>query len=191
MNALHPGKSLPDYETQWSPGEHILARVVHTIGLPRFHRIPKSKSKSKSNTSINTMEAQAHLKGKLIDVKNTDFDLNNNQNNKAGIQIQMEMKWIAKNIRNKFRLCLRNYETDAIVKAVILYPVELVLESSINLNSASGGGDGGEGGDDTNVNVNVNAVLDMIQHIFEEEWSRQEKTVAGPLAGVEIIMQAI
>ena len=59
------------------------------------------------------MEAQAHLKGKLIDVKNTDFDLNNNQNNKAGIQ--MEMKWIAKNIRNKFRLCLRNYETDAIV----------------------------------------------------------------------------
>jgi len=184
VNALHPGKSLPDYETQWSPGEHILARVVHTIGLPRFHRIPKSKS----NTSTSTMEA--HLKGKLIDVKNTDVDLNNNQNNKAGIQ--MEMKWIAKNIRNKFRLCLRNYETDAIVKAVILYPVELVLESSIHIrNSASGGGDGGEGGDDTSVNVKVNAVLDMIQHIFQEEWSRQEKTVAGPLAGVEIIMQAI
>ena len=189
MNALHPGKSLPDYETQWSPGEHILARVVHTIGLPRFHRIPKSKSKS--NTSINTMEA--HLKGKLIDVKNTDVDLNNNQNNKTGIQIQMEMKWIAKNIRNNFRLRPRNYETDAIVKAVNLYPVELVLESSIHIKSASGGGGGGEGGDDTNVNVNVNvnAVLDMIQHIFEEEWSRQEKTVAGPLAGVEIIMQAI
>jgi len=187
VNALHPGKSLPDYETQWSPGEHILARVVHTIGLPRFHRIPKSKSNT--STSVDTLEA--HLKGKLIDVKNTDFDLNNNQNNKTGIQIQMEMKWIAKNIRNKFRLCLRNYETDAIVKAVIMYPVELVLESSIHINSASGGG--GDGRDDTsvNVNVNVNTVLDMIQHIFEEEWSSQEKTVAGPLAGVEIIMQAI
>ena len=63
----------------------------------------------------------------------------------------------------------------------------------IHINSANGGGGGGEGGggDVTNVNVNVNAVLDMIQHIFEEEWLRQEKTVAGPLAGVEIIMQAI
>ncbi len=188
MNALHPGKSLPDYETQWSPGEQILARVVHTIGLSRFHRIPKSRYRQRSDGGGSGIGIggiggiEAHLKGKLIDVKNTDFDLNHNgndnvNNNEVGIDIEMEMKWIAKHIRNNFKLRLRNYDTDAIVKAVILYPVELLKSSSSKTTLRN--------------DNNVNAVLDMIQNIFEEEWSRREKTVAGPLAGVEIIIQAI
>mmetsp|Transcript_2184 Transcript_2184/g.2928 ORF Transcript_2184/g.2928 Transcript_2184/m.2928 type:complete len:87 (-) Transcript_2184:122-382(-) len=71
--------------------------------------------------------------------------------------------------------------------------VDEVEQEAVKNDDETGGGGEGEGGDATsvNVNVNVNAVLKMIQHIFEEEWSRQEKTVAGPLAGVEIVMQAI
>lgn len=40
-HVIRPGREFEDWETLWTPGEDVMNRVVHRIGLDKFHRVGK------------------------------------------------------------------------------------------------------------------------------------------------------
>lgn len=97
-----PGRSFDNWETVWTPGEQVLSKFIDTIGLNKFHRLPK--------------EGEVRLNGKLVDVKQKDFTIY------EGIETQLrkELTWIADNVKQHFNL----YATTPVSEATILFPVE-------------------------------------------------------------------
>jgi len=98
-----PGRSFDNWETvQWTPGEQVLSKFIDTVGLHKFHRLPK--------------EGEVRLNGKLVDVKQKDFTIH------EGIETQLrkELTWIAYIVKQHFNL----YATAPVSDATIIIPAE-------------------------------------------------------------------
>ncbi len=144
-----PGLTFQDWEKQWTEGEQILARVVHNIGLNKFHRIAKN--------------GEVQLKGKLTDVKNADFttmykdgSLQSHTNQRE--KIDSELSWIAKKICDNLIL----YRADTVQKATILYPAS-------NPEDTNGAMLGFE----------MDGMEELLLEVFQREWAERNGPLHG------------
>jgi hypothetical protein len=98
-----PGRSFDNWETvQWTPGEQVLSKFIDTVGLHKFHRLPK--------------EGEVRLNGKLVDVKQKDFTIHEG----TETQLRKELTWIAYIVKQHFNL----YATAPVSDATIIIPAE-------------------------------------------------------------------
>ncbi len=144
-----PGLTFNDWEKQWTEGEQILARVVHTIGLNKFHRIAKN--------------GEVQLKGKLIDVKNADFttmykdgSLQSHMDQRE--RISCELSWIAKKICDNLSM----YHADTVQKATILYPISNPEDTKSTL-----------------LGFEMDGIEELLLEVFQREWAEKNGPLNG------------
>jgi hypothetical protein len=156
-----PGRTYDDWETKWTPGEHIFAKFIDRVGLQKFHRLPR--------------KGEPRLNGKLVDVKQNDFEIDlDGGGSLVEEQLRNELLWIAINVKQHFNL----YAKAPVSDVVILYPFD-----HTSVDGDDDDGDGGQG----QISMGANEIASTINNIFHKEWSETE----GPLGGVQISIQIV